>query len=180
FWRAEPLTPGVREARFVRGFFHRAGDLVGCSQARVGGWAVSVGHTGRVIVVDRQTAINLVGLGGAGFCPSGLASSRCEGFSPELRECGLQPSKVSEARQYRGEAKAPFSCALPYQSDTVEHMMIVERLIERAAERHGYVITRDARDLGIDPTQLRILAARGRLERVARGVYRVPILPRGE
>lgn len=40
--------------------------------------------------------------------------------------------------------------------------------------------TRDARDLGIDPTQLRLLAARGRLERVGRGAYRVQVLLRGE
>ena len=59
-------------------------------------------------------------------------------------------------------------------------MAIWDRVVERAAEQHGYVTTRDARDLGIDPTQLRLLAARGRLERVARGVYRVPVLPRGE
>ena len=58
-------------------------------------------------------------------------------------------------------------------------MAIWDRLVERAAERHGYVTTRDARDLGIDPTQLRLLAARGRLEHVARGVYRVEVLPRG-
>lgn len=59
-------------------------------------------------------------------------------------------------------------------------MAIWDHLVERAAERHGYVTTRDARDLGIDPTQLRILAARGRLERVGRGAYRVQALPRGE
>lgn len=57
-------------------------------------------------------------------------------------------------------------------------MTIRDRVIERAVEQHGYVTTRDARDLGVDPTQLRLMAARGRLERVARGVYRVPLLPR--
>lgn len=59
-------------------------------------------------------------------------------------------------------------------------MTIRDQVIERAVEQHGYVTTRDARDLGIDPTQLRLMAARGRLERVARGVYRVPVLPRTE
>lgn len=59
-------------------------------------------------------------------------------------------------------------------------MMIWDQVVERAAEHHGYVTTRDARDLGIDPTQLRLMAARGRLERIGRGAYRVPILPRGE
>lgn len=59
-------------------------------------------------------------------------------------------------------------------------MRIWDQVVERAAEQHGYVTTRDARELDIDPTQLRLMAARGRLERVGRGVYRVPMLPRGE
>ena len=59
-------------------------------------------------------------------------------------------------------------------------MKIWDLIVERADERHGYITTRDARDLGIDPTQLRLLASRGRLERVARGVYRVPVLSRSE
>jgi predicted transcriptional regulator of viral defense system len=58
-------------------------------------------------------------------------------------------------------------------------MQLWDRLVERAAEQHGYVTTRDARELDIDPTQLRLMAARGRLERTGRSVYRVPILPRG-
>ena len=58
-------------------------------------------------------------------------------------------------------------------------MQLWDRLVERAAEQHGYVTTRDARELDIDPTQLRLMAARGRLERAGRGVYRVPVLPRG-
>lgn len=53
-------------------------------------------------------------------------------------------------------------------------------MIECAAEQNGYVTTRDARELGIDPTQLRLMFARGQLERVARGVYRVPLLPRSK
>ncbi len=59
-------------------------------------------------------------------------------------------------------------------------MTIWDRLVEVAAEQHGYVTTRDARAIGVDPVQLRLLAARGRLERAGRGVYRVPVLPRGE
>lgn len=59
-------------------------------------------------------------------------------------------------------------------------MAIWDLVVERAAEQHGYVTTRDARELGIDPTQLRLLAARGRLDRVGRGAYRVPLLPRGD
>lgn len=58
-------------------------------------------------------------------------------------------------------------------------MQLWDRLVERAAEQHGYLTTRDARTLDIDPTQLRLMAARGRLERTGRGVYRVPVLPRG-
>ena len=59
-------------------------------------------------------------------------------------------------------------------------MVVWDRLVELAAEQHGYVTTRDARDIGVDPVQLRLLAARGRLERAGRGVYRVPVLPRSE
>jgi predicted transcriptional regulator of viral defense system len=59
-------------------------------------------------------------------------------------------------------------------------MRLWDRLVQRAAEQHGYVTTRDARELDIDPTQLRLMAARGRLDRAGRGVYRVPMLPRDE
>ena len=55
---------------------------------------------------------------------------------------------------------------------------IFERLVELASEQYGYVTTLQARGMGIDPTQLRLLAGRGRLEHVARGVYRVRALPR--
>lgn len=71
-------------------------------------------------------------------------------------------------------------CAEKYLFDTLRHMAIFDRLLERAVEQHGYVTTRDARDLGIDPTQLRLLAARGRLDHVARGVYRATVIPRGD
>jgi predicted transcriptional regulator of viral defense system len=71
-------------------------------------------------------------------------------------------------------------CAEAYLFDTIAHMAIWDRLVELAAERHGYVTTRDARDIGVDPVQLRLLAARGRLDRVGRGVYRVLVLPRDE
>ncbi|MBN4668820.1 type IV toxin-antitoxin system AbiEi family antitoxin domain-containing protein, partial [Pandoraea nosoerga] len=55
-------------------------------------------------------------------------------------------------------------CAKPYLIDTIAHMAIWDRLVEVAAEQHGYVTTRDARDIGVDPVQLRLLAGRGRLE----------------
>jgi len=76
--------------------------------------------------------------------------------------------------------RASRESAQAYLVDTIEHMRVWDRLVERAAEQHGYVTTRDARELDIDPTQLRLLAARGRLERTGRGVYRVPMLPRTE
>jgi predicted transcriptional regulator of viral defense system len=71
-------------------------------------------------------------------------------------------------------------CAEAYLFDTIAHMAIWDRLVEIAAEQHGYVTTRDARNIGVDPVQLRLLTARGRLERAGRSVYRVPVLPRGE
>src|SRR5262245_55824447 len=57
---------------------------------------------------------------------------------------------------------------------------IFDRLVERATDQHGYVTSRDARELGIDPPQLRLMARRGRLEHVHHGVYRIPVLPRSE
>ncbi|MHB1474247.1 MAG: type IV toxin-antitoxin system AbiEi family antitoxin domain-containing protein [Dermatophilaceae bacterium] len=54
---------------------------------------------------------------------------------------------------------------------------VFDVLLERAVDQHGLVTTDDARELGVDPTQLRLLAARGKLERTGRGVYRVMALP---
>lgn len=73
-------------------------------------------------------------------------------------------------------------CAETYLFDTLEHMIrpIFDVLVETASDHHGYVTTLQAREVGVDPTQLRLLAGRGRLEHVARGVYRVPVLPRSE
>lgn len=55
---------------------------------------------------------------------------------------------------------------------------IFDALVETASDHHGYVTTLQAQEAGVNPTQLRLLAGRGRLEHVARGVYRVPVLPR--
>lgn len=55
---------------------------------------------------------------------------------------------------------------------------IFDSLVEIASDHHGYLTTLQAREAGIDPTQLRLLATRGRLEHVSRGVYRMPVLPR--
>jgi predicted transcriptional regulator of viral defense system len=79
-------------------------------------------------------------------------------------------------------AAIPTVGARSYLRDTVPHMAprrLFDMLVARAADQHGYVTTRDARELGIDPTQLRLMTARGRLERAGRGAYRVPALPRG-
>ena len=53
---------------------------------------------------------------------------------------------------------------------------IFDSLVETASDHHGYVTMLQARAAGADPTQLRLLAGSGRLEHVARGVYRVPVL----
>ena len=55
-----------------------------------------------------------------------------------------------------------------------------DMLTDLAFDRHGLVTTRDARELGIPVVELGKLAARGGLERVAYGVYRVPIVPVAE
>lgn len=50
-------------------------------------------------------------------------------------------------------------------------------LLEEATGQYGYVTADDARAVGVDPTQLRIMHHRGLVEHVARGVYRFPIVP---
>jgi len=59
----------------------------------------------------------------------------------------------------------------------VEPLTIMERLREIALDQHGLVTARQAGDAGINPIELVKLTSRGRLERVARGVYRVPQVP---
>ena len=51
------------------------------------------------------------------------------------------------------------------------------KLLGRAQDQYGYVTTRDADELGIPPVELRKLAQRGGLQRVARGVYRFDEVP---
>lgn len=53
-------------------------------------------------------------------------------------------------------------------------------LAEIAADRHGLVTTEDALDVGYAPGTLDKMARRGQLERLARGLYRIPFLPGGE
>lgn len=48
---------------------------------------------------------------------------------------------------------------------------------ELAMDRYGYVTTKDAADAGVPAVELPKLAARGGLENVAYGLYRVPDVP---
>lgn len=56
---------------------------------------------------------------------------------------------------------------------------IYNTLHELAVDQHGYVTTRDARELGVEPQRLHLMAERGVLERVARGLFRFPDVPAG-
>lgn len=53
----------------------------------------------------------------------------------------------------------------------------IERLREVALDQHGFVTTAQAADLGVSKATLSKLTSRGRIERVAHGVYRVPQVP---
>jgi predicted transcriptional regulator of viral defense system len=52
-------------------------------------------------------------------------------------------------------------------------------VLEVAMDNHGYLTVADAVAAGIEPVALRKLAATGRLEHAAQGVYRVPLLAAG-
>ncbi|MDR0594670.1 MAG: type IV toxin-antitoxin system AbiEi family antitoxin domain-containing protein [Bifidobacteriaceae bacterium] len=56
----------------------------------------------------------------------------------------------------------------------------LERLRELAMDQHGLVTTAQALEDGIGHAELSKLVARGRLDRVAHGVYRVPQVPETE
>jgi predicted transcriptional regulator of viral defense system len=51
------------------------------------------------------------------------------------------------------------------------------RLHDRALDQHGYVTTRDAKELGVPQVELRKLAQRGGLRNVTHGVYRFDDIP---
>ncbi|MDR1450437.1 MAG: type IV toxin-antitoxin system AbiEi family antitoxin domain-containing protein [Propionibacteriaceae bacterium] len=53
----------------------------------------------------------------------------------------------------------------------------LDRLREVALDQHGFVRTSQALDAEVSEASLGMLARRGRLERVARGLYRVPQVP---
>jgi predicted transcriptional regulator of viral defense system len=59
-------------------------------------------------------------------------------------------------------------------------MAAFDEVLTLAVENQGYITAREARAAGIDPAVLRKLAAAGRLERTAQGVYRVPVLASGQ
>lgn len=50
-------------------------------------------------------------------------------------------------------------------------------LLEHAQQQYGYLTPDDARELGIDPAQLRLMAARDTLEHLGHGLYRMPLVP---
>lgn len=71
-------------------------------------------------------------------------------------------------------------CAKAFHPVTLLHMAtpVFEGLLELAVDQHGYVRVKDAAAHGIHGASLRRLARGGRLEHVAHGLYRVPVLPR--
>lgn len=54
-------------------------------------------------------------------------------------------------------------------------MTAYQTIYEDAIDRHGLVTTARARELGLAPNTLALLAHRGRLEHVGRGVYRLAV-----
>lgn len=52
-----------------------------------------------------------------------------------------------------------------------------EKVLEIAADQFGYVTTAQAREHDVSSDALRKMAERGTLERVSRGVYRIPTFP---
>lgn len=55
-----------------------------------------------------------------------------------------------------------------------------ETVVDMAVRQHGFVTTAQARERGVSRQALRQMAERGSIERVSRGVYRVPSLPYSE
>ncbi len=50
-------------------------------------------------------------------------------------------------------------------------------MLKHAQQQYGYLTPDDARELDIDPTQLRLMAARHTLEHLGHGLYRMPMVP---
>ena len=55
--------------------------------------------------------------------------------------------------------------------------LTIERMVERAAEQHGFLRIADARDIGVGAPYLRKLAAKGRLQHRGWGLYRLMAIP---
>src|ERR1019366_3883610 len=77
-------------------------------------------------------------------------------------------------------ATSTSTCAITCRTGTVLRMVsrTLDDLVDLALDHHGYVRAQDAMGRGIAGSQLRKLAASGRLEHVAHGLYRVAFLPR--
>lgn len=56
---------------------------------------------------------------------------------------------------------------------------IYKILHERAADQCGYITTRDADELGVNPQRLQVMKQRGVVTPVSRGVFRFPDVPAG-
>lgn len=54
---------------------------------------------------------------------------------------------------------------------------IFTTLLDHAQQQYGYLTPDDAREVGVDPTQLRLMAGRHTLEHRGHGVYRMPQVP---
>src|SRR5918992_4403879 len=55
--------------------------------------------------------------------------------------------------------------------------LVFTTLLDQAHQQYGFLTPDDARELGIDPAQLRIMAARHTLEHRGHGLYRMPVVP---
>lgn len=98
----------------------------------------------------------------------------------QIRDESVTPG---EGRLRDGSNPRPATCVAVrsnpywYSSDMTEVLTYLERLREVALDQHGFVTTAQAVADGIPKTELPKLASRGRIERVAHGVYRIPQVP---
>jgi predicted transcriptional regulator of viral defense system len=54
---------------------------------------------------------------------------------------------------------------------------VYNALLDHAQQQYGFLTPEDARTVGVDPTQLRLMAARHTLERRGYGLYRMTTVP---
>jgi predicted transcriptional regulator of viral defense system len=52
-----------------------------------------------------------------------------------------------------------------------------DKLFDVAADQYGYVTTKQARETGVTANTVRMMAKRGTIQRISRGVYRFPGFP---